>query len=106
MALVQQTITFGSGGATQVATVFTPCSEIFVEPLRANTASMYVGDASLTQNGSAGAISNLAATGTAATDVLDRYQLNAKGGAHNYDASTIYVWGTTGQGCNVTYWTV
>jgi hypothetical protein len=102
--LVQQTITFGAS-ATQLAASFTAATEILVEPLRANTAAMFVGDSALTQNGSAGVISDLAATGTGASDVLDRFTLSAKGVAHNYDASALYVWGTTGQGCKVTYWT-
>jgi hypothetical protein len=105
MALVQQIITFSGSAATQIAPAGTYVTEVFVEPLRANTAGMYVGNSSLTQNGSAGCISDLYQPASSPT-ILDRFQLNAKGGSHNYDAGTLYVWGTTSQGCKVTYWTM
>jgi hypothetical protein len=106
MALVQQTITFSGSDATQIAPAGTYVTEVRVQPLRANTAQMFVGNSSLTQDGSAGVIEDLAAAGTEAADVLDKFTLKAKGGSHNYDAGTLYVWGTTGEGCNVTYWTM
>jgi len=104
MALVEQIITFGSSAPTQIAPADTYATEIFIEPLRTNTADMYVGTSALTQNGSAGTISDLYQPSSSPT-IPDRFELNAKGGNHNYDASTIYVWGATGQGCKVTYWT-
>jgi hypothetical protein len=106
MALVQQSITFGAGAATQIAPAGTYVTEVRVQPLRANTENIFVGDSSLTQDGSAGVIEDLGALGTGATVQLDKFSLKAKGGSHNYDAGTLYVWGTTGEGCNVTYWTM
>ena len=106
MPLVQQTITFGGSDATQVLASAPPyIKKLFIEPLSTNTHVMFVGNSALTQSGGAGVISRLAEPNSTVTNALDRFELHAQGSDHNYDATEYWVWGTTGEGCNVTYWT-
>jgi hypothetical protein len=103
MALSVTLVTFGAA-ATQVAPAGSYVKKIIIEPVRGNTANMFVGNSSLTQTGSAGCITDLAKPG-ANTVVNDRLTVDAQGSDHNYDASDLWVWGTTGDTCKVTYWT-
>ncbi len=107
MALVVQLLTFGSVTATQIAPAGTYVKKILIAPARGNAANMFVGKSTLHQDGSVGLIADLAQPPTGgATDVLQRFEINAQGSDHNYDASDVWVWGTTGDVANVTYWTI
>jgi hypothetical protein len=106
MALVVQLVTFTGTAAAQVAPPSTYVKKIIIEPARANADNMFVGNSSLTQTGSAGLIADLAKPGSGMTVVLDQFVVDAQGSSHNYDASDLWIWGTTADVAKVTYWTI
>jgi hypothetical protein len=103
-------ITFGSTPVqiTASAALNIPANtfakRIFIEPLRSNSHACYVGNSSVTANGSAGAIQELAIPQS--TSPLDRFDLRHGGSVQPFDPSEYYVQGTSGEGVKVSVWEV
>ncbi len=108
MALVVSLIKFTGAAAAHVAPAGTYVKKIVIEPARANTSNMFVGNSSLTQLGTVGMIADLAepSSSPSLTVDLDQLVIDAQGSDHNYDASDLWVWGATNDYAKVTYWTI
>ena len=108
MAMVQAVITFGAS-AKQLFAGLPAGAEVRklrVEPLRGNSHVSYVGDSTVTNDGSGVGVIQELAQPPAATLPVDAYEDKAEGGRNTVDASILYGHGTSGEHLVVTYWTL
>src|SRR5713101_4616795 len=106
MTLITNLVTFATN-AVQLPAAPNPglVARVYVEPLRSNTAVAFIGDATVTKDGSGtGVIREIAAVGTAATAVLDSFDIEDQSSGDRIDPTQFWVHGTSGQKVKVTYW--
>lgn len=103
MAPVTVVVTVAAAGTpVRVSTISIQASHIRVEPARANTGRILVGDSSLSASTLAGVISDLAIPGVADIPSLD---IDAGDGTNALDVSDYYIDATVnGEKARVTYW--
>lgn len=105
MAMVTEVVTFAAG-AKQLFAGVTSARKVRVEPLRANTHVCYLGDSTVTNNGSGTGVIQELGQPPAATLPVDAFEDRAEGGHNTVDASAYWAHGTTGEHLLATYWTL
>jgi hypothetical protein len=96
--LSTQHIVFTNTAAARISANYAPVRSMHIEPSRSNTHLSYVGDSTLTQNGSAGVIRDLAIPTVGG--ILDSFDL--EGQYEAFDEEDFLVWGFLGESVNVT----
>ncbi len=105
MAMVTSVITFAAA-AKQAFPGVTNVRKVRISPLRSNLHVMYVGDSTVTNDGSGTGVIEELAQPPAATVPVDVFEDRASGGHNTVDAAGYYVHGTTGEKCKACYWTI
>lgn len=101
MNITTKVITFGAS-PVPVATVYTPCCRIYVQPVKTNVADAYVGLATMVKATLVGVIKVLTLPSTTAGTLLDSWEIRDESGANTIDAGQIYLDGATGEKAIVT----